>query len=425
MDDVSIQTLIILFLILIVVSGFFSISETSMMALNKYQLRHLAKKKHRGAKKTLNLLGQTDRLLGSILLGNNLSNTAAAALVTAITFKLLGESELSLTIATLIVTVALLIFSEITPKIIGASFPEKIALPASYVLEPLMRLMHPFVLVANSIVKVILWFLRIKPISGNQASQLSQEELRTLVLEGGNYLPRKHQSMLANLFDLQAITVEDLMVPRNKIEAIELNSPIEEIRSEIITSNHTRLPVFKDNPDEIVGVIHLRKLLNVSEDNQITMESIKQTLKDPYYIPKDTNLLAQLQNFQERQERMAYIVDEYGDLMGLITIEDIIEEIVGEFTTQSPLFTSSAKQMRDGSLVLDGAMTLRDLNRDFQLEFPLDGAKTLNGLILDHLQQIPETGISIQISDYYLEILQTKDKSVKSVKLISRKLEKQ
>jgi Mg2+/Co2+ transporter CorB len=322
------------------------------------------------------------------------------------------------------VTVALLIFSEITPKIIGASSPEKIALPASYLLEPLMRLMHPFVLVANSIVKVILWVLRIKPISGNQASQLSQEELRTLVLEGGNYLPRKHQSMLANLFDLQTITVEDLMVPRNKIEAIELSSPIEEIRSEIVTSNHTRLPVFKDNPDEIVGVIHLRKLLNVSEDNQITMDSIEQILREPYYIPKDTNLLAQLQNFQERRERIAYIVDEYGELMGLITIEDIIEEIVGEFTTQSPLFTSSAKTMRDGSLVLDGAMTLRDLNRDFQLEFPLDGAKTLNGLILDHLQQIPETGISIHIADYYLEILQTKDKSVKSVKLISRKMEK-
>jgi Mg2+/Co2+ transporter CorB len=214
------------------------------------------------------------------------------------------------------------------------------------------------------------------------------------------------------------------MVPRNKIEAIELNSPIGEIRSEIITSNHTRLPVFKDNPDEIVGVIHLRKLLNVSEDNQITMDSIEQILREPYYIPKDTNLLTQLQNFQERHERMAYIVDEYGDLMGLITIEDIIEEIVGEFTTQSPLFTSSAKTMRDGSLVLDGAMTLRDLNRDFQLEFPLDGAKTLNGLILDHLQQIPETGISIHIADYYLEILQTKDKSVKSVKLISRKMEK-
>ncbi len=424
MDDISIQTLVILFLVLIVVSGFFSISETSMMALNKYQLRHLAKKKHLGAKKTLNLLTQTDRLLGSILLGNNLSNTAAAALVTAITFKMLGESELSLTIATLIVTVALLIFSEITPKIIGASFPEKIALPASYILEPLMRLMHPFVLVANSIVKVILWGLRIKPIPGNQASQLSQEELRTLVLEGGNYLPRKHQSMLINLFDLQAITVEDLMVPRNKIEAIELNSPIEKIRSEIITSNHTRLPVFKGNPDEIVGVMHLRKLLNVSEDNRITIESIEQILREPYYIPKDTNLLTQLQNFQERHERIAYIVDEYGDLMGLITIEDIIEEIVGEFTTQSPLFTSSAKQMKDGSLVLDGALTLRDLNRDFQLEFPVDGAKTLNGLILDHLQQIPEAGISIQISHYYLEILQTKDKSVKSVKLISRKADK-
>ena len=421
MEDVSIQTLLIIFCILIVVSGFFSISETSMMALNKYQLRHLAKNKHRGAKKTLKLLGQTDRLLGSILLGNNLSNTAAAALVTAITFKLLGESELSLTIATLIVTVALLIFSEITPKIIGASYPEKIALPASYILEPLMRLMHPFVSVANSIVKVILWALRIKPVLGDQASQLSQEELRTLVLEGGNYLPRKHQSMLANLFDLQAITVEDLMVPRNKIEAINLNSPITDIQTEIITSNHTRIPAFKDSPDEIIGIIHMRKLLNVSEDNQITMESIEQVLKEPYYIPKDTSLLTQLQNFQERHERMAYVVDEYGDLMGLITIEDIIEEIVGEFTTQSPLFTTSAKKMLDGSLVIDGAVTLRDLNRDFNLNFPLDGAKTLNGLILDHLQQIPETGISIQISDYYLEILQTKDKSVKSVKLVSRK----
>ena len=421
MEDVSIQTLLIIFCILIVVSGFFSISETSMMALNKYQLRHLAKNKHRGAKKTLKLLGQTDRLLGSILLGNNLSNTAAAALVTAITFKLLGESELSLTIATLIVTVALLIFSEITPKIIGASYPEKIALPASYILEPLMRLMHPFVSVANSIVKVILWSLRIKPVLGDQASQLSQEELRTLVLEGGNYLPRKHQSMLANLFDLQAITVEDLMVPRNKIEAINLNSPITDIQTEIITSNHTRIPAFKDSPDEIIGIIHMRKLLNVSEDNQITMESIEQVLKEPYYIPKDTSLLTQLQNFQERHERMAYVVDEYGDLMGLITIEDIIEEIVGEFTTQSPLFTTSAKKMLDGSLVIDGAVTLRDLNRDFNLNFPLDGAKTLNGLILDHLQQIPETGISVQISDYYLEILQTKDKSVKSVKLVPRK----
>ena len=421
MEDVSIQTLIILFLILIVISGFFSISETSMMALNKYKLRHLAKNKHPGAQKTLNLLGQTDRLLGSILLGNNLSNTAAAALVTAITFKLLGQSELSLTIATLIVTVALLIFSEITPKIIGASYPEKIALPASYILEPLMRLMHPFVSVANSIVKVILWALRIKPVLGDQASQLSQEELRTLVLEGGNYLPRKHQSMLANLFDLQAITVEDLMVPRNKIEAINLNSPITDIQTEIITSNHTRIPAFKDSPDEIIGIIHMRKLLNVSEDNQITMESIEQVLKEPYYIPKDTSLLTQLQNFQERHERMAYVVDEYGDLMGLITIEDIIEEIVGEFTTQSPLFTTSAKKMLDGSLVIDGAVTLRDLNRDFNLNFPLDGAKTLNGLILDHLQQIPETGISVQISDYYLEILQTKDKSVKSVKLVPRK----
>lgn len=420
MENVSVQTLLIIFLILIGISAFFSISETSMMALNKYQLKHMAKKNHKGARKTLGLLGQIDRLLGTILLGNNLSNTAAAALVTTIAFKLFGENELSLTIATLVVTTALLIFSEITPKIIGASYPEKIALPASYILEPMMRLMHPFVVIANTIVNGILFTFRIKTKTGAQASQLTQEELRTLVLEGGNYLPHKHQSMLANLFDLQAITVEDIMIPRNKIEGIDLNASDEHLKNEILTSNHTRLPAFRESIDYLEGIIHIRKLLNVSEDNEISGESIQQVLKDPYFIPKDTKLLAQLQNFQERQERMAYIVDEYGTLMGMITIEDIIEEIVGEFTTQSPILSASGKVLHDGSLVLDGSMTLREINRDFKLNLNLDGPKTLNGLILEHLQQIPETGISIQIDGYYMEILQTKDKSVKSVKLTSK-----
>jgi len=420
MENVSVQTLLIIFLILIGISAFFSISETSMMALNKYQLKHMAKKNHKGARKTLGLLGQIDRLLGTILLGNNLSNTAAAALVTTIAFKLFGENELSLTIATLVVTTALLIFSEITPKIIGASYPEKIALPASYILEPMMRLMHPFVVIANTIVNGILFTFRIKTKTGAQTSQLTQEELRTLVLEGGNYLPHKHQSMLANLFDLQAITVEDIMIPRNKIEGIDLNASDEHLKNEILTSNHTRLPAFRENIDYLEGIIHIRKLLNVSEDNEISGESIQQVLRDPYFIPKDTKLLAQLQNFQERQERMAYIVDEYGTLMGMITIEDIIEEIVGEFTTQSPVLSASGKVLHDGSLVLDGSMTLREINRDFKLNLNLDGPKTLNGLILEHLQQIPETGISIQIDGYYMEILQTKDKSVKSVKLTSK-----
>ena len=420
MENVSVQTLLIIFLILIGISAFFSISETSMMALNKYQLKHMAKKNHKGARKTLGLLGQIDRLLGTILLGNNLSNTAAAALVTTIAFKLFGENELSLTIATLVVTTALLIFSEITPKIIGASYPEKIALPASYILEPMMRLMHPFVVIANTIVNGILFTFRIKTKTGAQTSQLTQEELRTLVLEGGNYLPHKHQSMLANLFDLQAITVEDIMIPRNKIEGVDLNASEEHLKNEILTSNHTRLPAFRESIDYLEGIIHIRKLLNVSEDNEISGESIQQVLRDPYFIPKDTKLLAQLQNFQERQERMAYIVDEYGTLMGMITIEDIIEEIVGEFTTQSPVLSASGKVLHDGSLVLDGSMTLREINRDFKLNLNLDGPKTLNGLILKHLQQIPETGISIQIDGYYMEILQTKDKSVKSVKLTSK-----
>jgi len=417
LDEIPIGTLIGLFVVLLIISGFFSISETSMMALNKYRLKHLAKKNHKGAKRTVRLLDQTDRLLGSILLGNNLSNTAAAALVTAITFEVFGQSEFSLTLATLIVTVALLIFSEITPKIIGASYPERIALPASFILEPLMKIMHPIVSLANIIVRGALWVIRIKPPKSDASYTLNQEELRTLVLEGGNFLPKKHRSMLLNLFDLQQISVEDVMVPRAKIESINLEESIENIRQEIATSNHTRLPVYKGDPDEVIGIVHIRKLLNLTEWDAISKDDIAQAIKAPYFIPKDTALLAQLQNFQEQKDRMGCVVNEYGELLGLVTIEDIIEEIIGEFTTQSPLALTTVKAMDDGSIVADGATTIREINREFKFDLPLDGPKTLNGLILEELQQIPEAGISIEVEGHYFEILQTKDKSVKSVRI--------
>ncbi|HWQ37466.1 MAG TPA: HlyC/CorC family transporter [Burkholderiales bacterium] len=417
MDEISLNALFTALVVLLVISGFFSISETSMMALNRYRLRHLAKTGHRAARLTARLLERTDRLLGVILLGNNLVNTAAAALVTVITFRLFGESELALTLGTLAVTAAILIFSELTPKVIGASYPERIAFPASFVLAPLLRVAYPIVGFFNLFVRGMLWVMRLK-VPTEQDQALSFEELRTLVLEGGNFLPQKHQNMLLNLFDLQAITVEDVMVPRNQIEALDIEAPPEEIHRQIVTCNHTRLPVYRGRLDEVLGIVHVRKLLNVSEGGRIDAEAINEVLREPYFIPLGTPLLTQLQNFQEHRDRIGLVVDEYGELMGLVTIEDIIEEIIGEFTTQSPLQTARFKRLEDGSIVVEGASLLRDLNRKLGYRFPLDGPKTLNGLILEHLQTIPEPGTSVKLAGYPIEILQTQDRVIKSVRLL-------
>ena len=421
MDDIPLYTLLIAFVVLIFVSAFFSISETSMIALNRYRLRHLAKTGNRGAKRTSRLLERTDRLLGAILLGNNLANMAAAAMATAITFRLVGEGELSLTIATLLVTAVVLVFSEITPKVIGASYPEKVAFPASIILGPLMRLLHPFIVVANLFVNGLLWVFKLKPQS-DEAHTLSTEELRTLVLEGGNFLPQKHQNIILNLFDLQSITVEDVMTPRSKIEAIDLDAPDEEIRSEIATCNHTRLPVYRGRLDELVGVVHIRKVLNRSDGSEINAETISEIMKAPYFVPIETGLLTQIQNFQDQQDRIALIVDEYGELMGLLTLEDILEEIIGEFTTQSPLQAAQFTRSDDGSVVVDGASSLRELNRQLGYAFPVDGPKTLNGLILEHLQEIPEPGTSLKLAGCLAEILQTQHRAIKSVRLSAAEL---
>ena len=417
MDEIPLHTLLIAFVVLLVISAFFSISETSMMALNRYRLRHLAGTGHRGARLTAQLLSRTDRLLGVVLLGNNLVNAAAAALVTVITFRLFGESELALTLGTLAVTFAILIFSEITPKVIGATYPERIAFPAAYVLSPLLKLVYPIVWFINLFVRGLLWLLRLKP-QGNQTHTLSMEELRTLVLEGANFLPQKHQNILLNLFDLESITVEDAMTPRNQIEAIDIEATPDQIRRQIATSNHTRLPVYRGRLDDIVGIVHVRKVLNLSEGEQISAETLKEIMREPYFIPLDTPLLTQLQNFQEQQDRMALVVDEYGELKGLLTLEDIFEEIIGEFTTHSPLQTARFRRMEDGSIIVEGGSLLRELNRKLGYRFPLDGPKTLNGLILEHLQDIPEPGTSLKLAGYPLEVLQTQDRVIRSVRLL-------
>jgi len=417
LDEIPLNTLLIAFVVLLVVSAFFSISETSMMALNRYRLRHLAKTGHRGARLTSQLLARTDKLLGVILLGNNLVNAAAAGIATTIALRYYGHDEYAFIAATGIVTFLILVFSEITPKVIGATYPERIAFPAAYVLAPLLTLAYPVIWFVNLFVRVLRWVLRV-PTQNSQTHTLSMEELRTLVLEGANYLPQKHQSILLNLFDLESITVEDAMTPRNQIEAIDIESTPDEIRRQIATSNHTRLPVYRGRLDDIVGIVHVRKVLNLSEGEEIGAETLKEIMRDPYFIPLDTPLLTQLQNFQEQNDRMALVVDEYGELKGLLTLEDILEEIIGEFTTHSPMQTARFRRMEDGSIIVEGGTLLRALNRKLGYRFPLDGPKTLNGLILEHLQSIPEPGTSLKLAGYPLEVLQTQDRVIRSVRLL-------
>ncbi len=414
MEDIPISLLLAALAVLLVASGFFSAAETSMMALNRYRLKHLVREGHRGAKLTAALLDKTDKLLGVVLLGNNLLNAASAALVTLITIRLFGSNELMLTAGTLAVTFLILVFSEVTPKVLGATYPERIAFPAGYLLAPMLKLFYPAVWFVNLFVRGLLALARIKPPENLQAN-LSMEELRSVVLEAGGFIPEKHQSVLLNIFDLEKSTVDDVMTPRSQIEAIDLTDPLEQVLHQVSTCYHTRLPVCEGTLDNIVGVLHVRKVLHVTQSEDFTLEELRKIIREPYFIPSGTPLFSQIQFFQENQRRVGLVVDEYGELLGLVSMEDILEEIVGEFTTHSPAFASSYVQQPDGSWVVDGGALLRDLNRKLGLDFPLSGPKTLNGLILEHLEDIPESGTSLKIGDQALEILQTQDRAVKTV----------
>jgi Mg2+/Co2+ transporter CorB len=422
MDQVPLLWLIVAQAALLLTSGFFSISETSMMALNRYRLKHLVREGRKSARLTQDLLDRTDRLLGVILLGNNLLNSASTVVATLICVRLFGEGEATLAIATTGVTFGILVFSEITPKVIGATFPEAIALPSAYVLSPLLRIAYPVVWFVNLFVQGLLGLMSIRPRPESEG-QLSMAELRTLVLEGGKFIPPKHQSIFLNLFELEDMTVDDTMTPRGQLEAIDLEDDIEDIRTAIATAHHTRLVVCEGGLDKVVGILHVRKFLNASRREPLDRDGIRAILRDPYYVPEGTPLLQQLSNFQEQMRHVGLVVDEYGEILGLVTLQDILEEIVGEFTSQKPMTGTLLRKEPDGSVLADGACPLRVLNRKAGFHFPLEGPKTINGLLLEALEDIPEPGTALVVAGHPVEILQVQNRMVKVVRIRARRPE--
>ena len=418
MDDIPLWAEIVALFVLLLLSAYFSIAETAMMALNRYRLNHLVAQGHGGARRAANLLKRTDKLLGAILIGNTLVIAAATTITGLVAVRLLGEDKLVYAISTVVISFLIIIFSEITPKVVGATYPERVALPLAYVLGPTMRLLEPVSWFVNLFVQPLLALLGIKPGDHSEAPKLTPGEIRTLVLESSSFMPKKHVTILLNLFDLEAITVNDVMVPRNHIEAVDLSAPLEQIQQQIATAHHTRLLVYRNNLDEVIGTLRVRDVLNLVQHEELTKERLEEIIREPYFVPAGTPLFSQMQNFQEHQDRLSLVVDEYGELMGLVTLEDILEEIIGEFTTQSPLQTGGYVQQPDGSYLVEGATLLRELNRKLGFSFPLDGPKTLNGLILEHLQTIPEPSTSVKIAGYPLEIVQTQGRAVKAVRVV-------
>jgi Mg2+/Co2+ transporter CorB len=390
-----------------------------MMALSRYRIRHLASAGNRRAKLVLSLLEQTERLLGVILLGNNMVNTATSALAATFAIHYFSENEYALAIASTAVAFAIIIFAELTPKVIGATYPERIALLIAPILHFLMVVMRPLVWLTNIVVKRLLQLLRVPEKPAENA--ISAEELRTIVLEGGNFIPQKHKSILLNLFGLEQISVEDVMTPRSQIEALNLAVPVEEIVQQLTTCYHNKLPVYEGEINRIVGILHVRKAMALlNQEDELTVEHFRELLTPPYFIPQDPDVFTQLQYFQENHERLGIIVDEYGEVQGLVTLEDIIEEMIGEFTTSMPGTTRADLFNWDenGGCLLEGATPLREINKQLGLHFPLDGPKTLNGLLLEELRDIPEANVSLKMEGCIVEIVQTQNQAIKVVRLI-------
>lgn len=416
MDSITLSGQLWILAVLLVLSGFFSMAETAMMACNRYRLKAAAQAGSRGAQHALDLLAQTDKLLGVILLFNNLVNAAAATLTGVIAIDLFGDGELTLGLGTLLVTFLILVFSEITPKVVGAGYANAIAPIVAFILSPLLKVFYPVVWTVNLFVSGLLAITRLRPGSSEEGQTLSADELRALMTESGHFIPAAHRRILINLFELEDVTVEDVMTPRNQIEAIDLDQPLEVIQHQIATSHHGRVPVFAGDLDRVLGVLPQRRVVSALSTGDLDKDEIRSLLTKPYFVPSATPLYSQLQFFQENRQRLALVVNEYGEVEGLVALEDIIEEIVGKFTTGQPGSSVSLAWAGD-SVIVDGGRSLRELNAKLGLNLPLDGPKTLNGLLLEHLQDIPESGVSVRIGNVAMEILHTEDRMVRSIRL--------
>jgi len=384
-----------------------------MMSLNRYRLKHLRKNKHRGARKASKLLDRPDRLIGLILIGNNLVNIAASAIATVIAIRLWGDA--GIIIATIALTLVILIFAEITPKTIAALYPEKIAFPASYILWPLLKLLYPIVVGVNGITNALLRLLGFDPDKSGDEN-VSSEELRTIVTEAGQLIPTQHRDMLLNILDLEEVEVDDIMVPRSEVYGIDLDDSDDEIMQCLQNSSHTLLPVWREDINDILGILHMRSISRVIDQQGLDRSALEREMDKPYFIPESTPLHTQLLNFQKKKLRMGIVVDEYGQVMGLVALEDILEEIVGEFTSNLQNPTDSIYPQRDGSYIIAGTANVRDINRNLDWALPTEGPKTLSGLILEYLESFPDANAGLTIEGYMLEILELEGNVVQAVK---------
>lgn len=413
MDDLHSSYLLGLLIFLILCSAFFSSSETGMLSLNRYRLKHMAKEGHKGAKRVTTLLSRPDRLLGTILVGNNVVNILAASIATVLAVDIWGEAGIA--IATAGLTIVVLIFGEITPKTLAALRPELVAFPASRLLLLLQRLLYPVVWTTSTISNVLLRLLGIDP-SQRASDSLSTEELRSVVRESGAGMPKNRQNMLLGILDLERVTVDDIMIPRNEVTGINLDDDLESIISLLTNTTHTRLPVFRTDINQIEGIVHMRQIARLLTHNELSKEALLAACNEPYFVPEGTPLSTQLINFQKQKRRIGIVVDEYGDVIGIVTLEDILEEIVGDFSNQDTLRSPDIHPQEDGTQVIDGAAYIREINKALDWHLPCDGPKTLNGLVTEALESIPDSAVCLKIGPYRLEILQSSDNRVKSVR---------
>jgi len=415
LDTIPLSILFATLFVLIVLSAFFSSSETGMMALNKYRLRHLVKDKHRAATLASTLLEKPDRLIGVILFGNNVVNFLAAAIATVIGFRLLGDYGVAA--SPFIIAIIFIIFAETAPKTYAAIRPEKIAFPAAYILTPLLKLCYPIVFVINKISNTLLIPIGINT-KNTEESPLTQDELRMIVHEAGAAISSNHQDMLLGILDMEKVTVDDIMVPRNELVGIDLDDSVADILEQLAHCQHTRLIVYRESIDNVVGMLHVRRVLRIlTSKTGFSLDELEKLSIEPYYLPEGTPLHTQMLKFQQQKQRTGLVVDEYGVVQGMVTLDDILEEIIGEFTTDIQTFNQDIQPQEDGSFFVDGGTTIRDINKQLNWDIPTEGPKTINGVILEHLEDIPEAGTSLRIEGYIFEITQVMDNAVKKVKI--------